>query len=321
MSHQATAWALEVRVGDPTLKALLMAIAHRADRATWSCWPSLDCLAYDTEVSKRTIQRRLEELQERGFIRIEKRRRPDGTQDNSLITITGGQVVTLVPPVDKNDLTGGQKPGSPVDTAVHHNKQEEQEEQESARAKKSKKDEAYSEDFEALWKQYPRTRNTSKKDAWNFYRVMTEEKQEMVRRAVPAFAAAMRAEARTEDKIMHMIRFLRGGVYETVAPPLAPAAAGGPAKPFWETATRQDWIRVLQQWAQNWNWKSYWGPEPENPLRPNPPSAPKHHVPQDILDRFDLKYRGHLYSAEQLAEIRARVGAVSKHAVDKERAA
>lgn len=130
MSHQATAWALEVRVGDPTLKALLMAIAHRADRATWSCWPSLACLAYDTEVSKRTIQRKLEELQERGFIRIENRRRTDGTQENSLITITGGQIVTLRPPVDKNATTGGQKPGVPVDTGVHRKEQEEQEEQE-----------------------------------------------------------------------------------------------------------------------------------------------------------------------------------------------
>jgi hypothetical protein len=321
MSHQATAWALEVRVGDPTLKALLMAIAHRADRVTWSCWPSLDCLAYDTEVSKRTIQRRLDELQERGFIKIEKRRRPDGTQDSSLITITGGQIVTLQPPVDRNGLTGGQKPGSPVDTAVHLKEQEEQLEQESTRAKGRKKDEAYSEDFEALWKQYPRTRNTSKKDAWNFYRMMTDEKQEQVRRAVPLFAAAMRAEGRTEDKIMHMIRFLRGGVYETVAAPTAPLTAGGSAKPFWETATRQDWINALLQWSRNWNWNRAWGPEPENPLRPNPPGSPKHHVPQDILDRFDLKYRGAMYSPEQKAEIQARVEAASKHAVDKDRAA
>lgn len=129
MSHQAVAWAMEVRVGDPTLKSLLVAIAHRADRTTWACWPSLDALAYDTEVSKRTIQRRLDDLVELGFIRIEKRRRSDGTQDSSMITITGGQIVTLSPPVDRNGLTGGQKQGVPVDTAVHLNKQEEQEEQ------------------------------------------------------------------------------------------------------------------------------------------------------------------------------------------------
>jgi hypothetical protein len=181
--------------------------------------------------------------------------------------------------------------------------------------------ESYSDEFETLWKQYPRTRNTSKKDAWNFYRMMSAEKQEQVRRAVPLFAAAMRAEGRTEDKIMHMIRFLRGGVYETVAAPAgAPSASGGPARPWWETASRQDWINALQLWAMNWNWRKEWGPEPENPMRPNPPGAPKHHVPQDILDRFDLRYRGAMYSPEQKAEIQARVDA-SKHAVDNDRAA
>lgn len=198
------------------------------------------------------------------------------------------------------------------------------EKKERTESRGAKGDQPYSEDFEDLWKQYPRTRNTSKKDAWNFYRMMTDEKQEQVRRAVPAFAAAMRAEGRTEDKIMHMIRFLRGGVYETVSAPAAARAAGATgssAKPFWETATRQDWFNALLQWSRNWNWNRAWGPEPENPMRPNPPGAPKHHVPQDILDRFDLRYRGAMYSPEQKAEIQARVDAASKHTVDKDRAA
>jgi DNA-binding transcriptional MocR family regulator len=130
MSFQAVAWAIEVRVGDPILKNLLMAICHHADRENWSCWPSQDLLAYETEVSKRTIQRKLEELEERGFIRIEKRRNLDGTQANSILTVTGGQAVTLQPPVDKNGLTGGQKPGVPGDnTCPPVKKQEEQEEQ------------------------------------------------------------------------------------------------------------------------------------------------------------------------------------------------
>lgn len=130
MSFQAVAWAIEVRVGDPILKNLLMAICHHADRETWSCWPSQDLLAYETEVSKRTIQRKLEELEERGFLRIEKRRNQDGTQANSVLTLTGGQAVTLQPPVDKNALTGGQKPGSPGDnTCPPVKKQSEQEEQ------------------------------------------------------------------------------------------------------------------------------------------------------------------------------------------------
>ncbi len=269
MSHQATAWVSEIRVGDPTLKSLLYAIAHRADRETWSCWPSLAALAYDTEVSKRTIQRRIDDLEKLGFIRVEMRRRPDGTQDNSLITITGGQIVTLSPPVDKNGLTGGQKAGVPVDTAVHLNKQEEQEEQESVGSKpvKVKKDAPYDDEFEALWQLYPRTRNTPKKKAWDLFRMLNTERRELVRRAVPIFAAAMRSENRPEDKIAHMTTWLNGRMYETVgAPPSAPKAGGQAADPNWyKTATRDQWARLLGIWRGDMNWRQVWGPAPGKP--------------------------------------------------------
>lgn len=270
MSHQATAWVSEIRVGNPTLKSLLYAIAHRVDRVTWSCWPSLDCLAYDTEVSKRTIQRRLDELEVLGFINIEKRRRPDGTQDNSLITITGGQIVTLCPPDDKNGVAGGQKAGSPVDTAVHHNKQEEQEEQESVGLKslKAKKSDIYSEEFEVLWKQAaelgaPRTKNTSKKKAWDHYRMLNLENQKKVRAAIPVFAAAMRAEGRPEDKIKHFQFFLSERIYETVG---VSAPAGTSSIVDWhKTATRAQWEKCLTIWRSDSNWRKAWGPEPGKP--------------------------------------------------------
>jgi DNA-binding Lrp family transcriptional regulator len=318
MSGEAVGWAFrKVHMDDSTAKFVLVAIcnyANEEDRA----WPSHAAIARLTGLSKRTIQNSIQKLEDWGIIKRDRRDRENGSETSAMVSIDletswivkGGIATAAIGGVQQ--LPRGIAADSTLET---------KDKPQGKALNRSKKDEAYSEDFLALWQQYPRTRNTSKKDAWNFYRVMTDEKQEMVRRAVPLFAAAMRAEARTEDKIMHMIRFLRGGVYETVAPPLAPAAAGGAAKPFWETATRQDWVSVLRQWSMNWNWKAYWGPEPENPLRPNPAGAPKHHVPQDILDRFDLKYRGHLYSPAELAAIQARVNAASKHAVDKERAA
>ncbi len=295
MSHQATAWVSEIRVGDPTLKSLLYAIAHRADRETWSCWPSLVSLAYDTEVSKRTIQRRLDDLVRLGFIRIEMRRRPDGTQDNSLITITGGQIVTLCPPVDKNGLSGGQKTGVPVDTAVHHNKQEEQEEQESsAKVKKGKNDGAYSEDFEALWQLYPRTKNTSKKDAWNIYRMLNNENRARVQAAVPVFAAAMRAEGRPEDKIKHMTSWLNGKMYETAS---APAGTPGatPARSY-KDATREEWQKILNVWAITSDWRSSWGPSPDHPGCA---------VPADMVAAHNVKHRGYMFSDVQLEIFRS----------------
>lgn len=315
MSGEAVGWAFrKVQMDDPTAKFVLVAICNYANEQD-QAWPSHAAIARLTGLSKRTIQNAIQKLEDWGIIKRDRRDRDNGSETSAMVSIDlnvgwvvkGGVASPAIGVVQQ--VPGGIAADSTLETTVKP----------KGKTPKSK-DEAYSEDFETLWQQYPRTKNTSKKDAWNFYRMMTDDKQEMVRRAVPLFAVAMRSEGRTEDKIMHMIRFLRGGVYETVAPPLAPAAAGGAAKPFWETATRQDWVSVLRQWSMNWNWKAYWGPEPENPLRPNPAGAPKHHVPQDILDRFDLKYRGHLYSPEQKAEIQARVEAASKHSVDKDRA-
>lgn len=49
-------------------KLLLIALADRADKETHQCWPSLARLSQDTELSSATIKRKLNYLEERGFI-------------------------------------------------------------------------------------------------------------------------------------------------------------------------------------------------------------------------------------------------------------
>jgi hypothetical protein len=190
---------------------------------------------------------------------------------------------------DKYPLTENTVAGSPLPEKPHQQKKD---------TKKVKTDDAYSEDFEALWQAYPRTKNTSKKDAWNIYRMLSTENQERVRIAVPLFAADMRAEGRPQDKIKHMTSWLNGKMYETAAPSAAPAGTAGPAKRFWEYATEKQWANVLLAWSANWNWSESWGPEP---------GKPGCHVPPDLLDRFDLKYRGHLFSPEEKEAKKARI--------------
>ena len=118
MSIKAVSWAIEVRVGDPTLKVLLIAIANYADENN-RAWPSQKRLAYDTEVSERTIRRKMNELQDLGLISIEERRRPSGEVATSVVTLnTSGQSGRLSQPADKIDPTIGQKRGSPSATKV-----------------------------------------------------------------------------------------------------------------------------------------------------------------------------------------------------------
>ena len=290
MSIQAIVWALNTRVGDPTLKVLLVALCNYANTENQT-WHRQETICYDTEISVRTLRRRMKELEDMGLIRVEERRNDDGTKTSNLVTILMEDVDHQRPPVAGGSI--GQKPGSPAATKVagHRN------------VKNRKEDSMYSEEFEALWQAYPRTKNTSKKAAWDIYRMLNAENQERVRTAVPQFAAAMRAEGRTEDKIKHMQFWLSARMYETASAP-ASVASAAPVKPFWERATRKDWANTLLAWSNNWVWSKSWGPEP---------GKDGCHVPQDILDRFDLKYRGHLFSPEHMAAIRERV---SKQAVD-----
>jgi len=68
MAFQYVAAALQLRVGDPYSKLLLLALADRAEKETGQCWPSLARLAEDTHLSVATIKRKLNFLEERGFI-------------------------------------------------------------------------------------------------------------------------------------------------------------------------------------------------------------------------------------------------------------
>lgn len=167
---------------------------------------------------------------------------------------------------------------------------------------KKERDSTYSDEFEAIWQLYPRTRNTSKKKAWDYYRMLNAENQQKVRAAVPIFAAAMRAEGRPEDKIAHMTTWLNGRMYETTA---APAGTPGavPAKTY-RDATRDDWQKILNVWAGTNNWRESWGPEP---------GKRGCAVPEDMVAAHNVKHRGFMFSDEELAAFRE---VVSKHAVD-----
>ena len=79
MSVEASNWAWRVEGLTPAERLALIALADYADE-NWSCFPGQEKLAVRICVSKRTVIRLLQALEEKGLIRRERRARPDGSR-------------------------------------------------------------------------------------------------------------------------------------------------------------------------------------------------------------------------------------------------
>lgn len=86
MSYSAMAWARGIKTGSPTAKSVLLAIANYADEEG-ICWPSQDQLADDTELSRHSIMRAIDHLEELGLLSRERRHRKDGSRSSDLIML------------------------------------------------------------------------------------------------------------------------------------------------------------------------------------------------------------------------------------------
>ena len=71
MSIEAVQWALEIIEISPTAKHVLTVLAFRSDDKGF-CWPSIPRIKIDTNLSKDSIIRGIKELQEKGYITIQK---------------------------------------------------------------------------------------------------------------------------------------------------------------------------------------------------------------------------------------------------------
>jgi len=87
VSFKASAWAVEQRVGDPIAKLLLLTLAEAAGIENQSCYPSNKTLADRIEASEDTVTRKMKVLVDGGFIRVERRNRPDGSRTSNLYIV------------------------------------------------------------------------------------------------------------------------------------------------------------------------------------------------------------------------------------------
>jgi len=69
------------RLGDAAYR-LLACLGTYADKDGW-CWPSMPTLADRLGITRQAVQRSIRQLAETGYIEVEPRRRPDGSQDRN----------------------------------------------------------------------------------------------------------------------------------------------------------------------------------------------------------------------------------------------
>lgn len=109
MSVEATNWAWGIEGLLPAERLILIAIADYADE-NWSCFPGQETLAIRVCVSKRTVIRLLQSLEDKGLLHRERRFRADGTRTSDrffLVRNRQGDQVTTVSRDNLSRDTGG----------------------------------------------------------------------------------------------------------------------------------------------------------------------------------------------------------------------
>ena len=97
MSIAAMHWAWHQAL-KPVPKLILMALADAADDQG-VCWPSIPTVARKCCLSKRTIQRTLQDLVNGGWLQVEPRFRKDGsrTSNSYRLALEGGDRLARAP--------------------------------------------------------------------------------------------------------------------------------------------------------------------------------------------------------------------------------
>lgn len=93
MSIRALNWAMASRTGSPSRKAVLVVLADKADDQH-SCFPSVATIAYETELSERSVRDQLAQLRTAGFITTQQRFNSRGTQTSTRYFLLVGQEPT-----------------------------------------------------------------------------------------------------------------------------------------------------------------------------------------------------------------------------------
>lgn len=119
MSHEATNWAIKQRGLKPAAKVVLW---HLCDRyhVDHGCFPSLDTLAVDCEMSRRSVQDQLDTLETAGLIQVEKMPRQHGRMPRNRYRFAFEDGVSLGQILPLAESALGKETPSPLANSDNH---------------------------------------------------------------------------------------------------------------------------------------------------------------------------------------------------------
>ena len=99
------------RLGDAAYR-VLACLGTYADKDGW-CWPSMQTLADRLGITRQAVQRSIRQLAEIGYLEVEPRRRPDGSQDRNRYRLLFDRALFAVrdktaEEMGQHDVAGGQ---------------------------------------------------------------------------------------------------------------------------------------------------------------------------------------------------------------------
>lgn len=91
MSVQAMTWAFSLKLGSPSLKVTLLALANRVDDYN-TCYPGVTRLANETDLSERTVRTCIGKLEKLGLLRRTRRHTHHGYRTSNSYTLMVGTI-------------------------------------------------------------------------------------------------------------------------------------------------------------------------------------------------------------------------------------
>jgi hypothetical protein len=287
MSGEAVGWAFrKVHMKDPTAKLVLVALANYADSRDHA-WPSHDDIVKVTGLSKRAVQISIKKLEDWGLIERTRQFRSNGSENHPLVKFDLetrweiGKDGVAYRATTMESPAMGVASGATLKTTT---KPKEDSTSPSASPVKPKKG-VYTEQFEELWKLYPREKGSDKMKAFERFDKLTPEEQAAMKGAVISFAGQMKKEKRENRYIKQFCNFISEEVYKEHAGAIPSGSNGAPPDP--EAFDAKAWGNVLQTWRGGSPWEPAWGPEPGQPGS----KVPAELLTQGDHDRIDAARR------------------------------